>query len=135
MRLEVERRSPVEQPTEKQVRSAILKLRSYGPHSYASLTDEHGSYLQVAGGGVTCLLERHDASTGKHFRAFHGKPSSVFADGTALVFSGGAVRLRSDEWFSSAVVAEAFSAFTCGSPLPEGISWRDVTESLDAKAR
>lgn len=130
MRLEVESRPLVERPTEKQVRSAILKLRSYGPHSYASLTDEDGNYLQVAGGGVTCLLERRDVSSGKHFRAFHGKPSSIFADGTTLVFNGGEIQLLADEWFTSAVVADAFIAVLNGTPLPAGIGWRDVTASL-----
>src|SRR5438552_2235378 len=99
MRLEVERKSPIEGPSDAQVRSEILGLRSYGPSSFASLTDEKGDYLQVAGGGVTCLLERRDAATGRHYRAFHDNPSAVFADGTALVFGGGEVKLAADEWF------------------------------------
>jgi hypothetical protein len=133
LKLEVEGKPAVEQPTEKQIRAAVLKLRSYGPHSYAALTDDGGNYLQVAGGGVTCLLERRNASSGQHFRAFHGKPSSVFADGTALAFSGGEIRLNADEWFTSEVVADAFSAFRSGAPLPAGISWREVTNTLKAK--
>jgi hypothetical protein len=52
MLLEVENREPVENASAADVHDAISKLRSYGPSSFASLTDEHGSYLQVAGGGV-----------------------------------------------------------------------------------
>ncbi len=135
MRLEVERKAAVEQPTEKVVRSALMRLRSYGPQSYASLTDDEGNYLQVAGGGVTCLLERRDARSGDHFRGYHDKPSPVFGDGTALVFSGGEVRLNADEWFTASAVADAFAAFLTGAPLPDNIRWRDVTSSLSAKDR
>ena len=103
-----------------------MALRSYGPSSFASLTNEQGDYLQVGGGGVTCLLERRDAASGRHYRAFHNKPSTVFADGTLLAFSGGNIPLRSDEWFTAAVVADAFCAFSKGVGLPEAIRWRDV---------
>lgn len=132
MRLEVEGKKPVDGPTEAQVRAAIMGLRSYGPASFASLTDEGGSYLQVAGGGVGCLLEHRDAVSGRHFRAYHDAPSKVFPDGTVLVFSGGKMPLKADEWFAARVVVETFLAFLAGSPLPESIRWRDVTESLRA---
>lgn len=130
MRLEVEGKAPRESPTPAQVRSAILALRTYGPASVASLTSEGGSYLQVAGGGVGCLLERRDASSGRHFRAYHDAPSKVFPDGTLLVFSGGKMPLKADEWFSARVVVETFLAFLAGSPLPESIRWREVTDSI-----
>ncbi len=132
MRLEAEGSAPINQPTEKQVRSLILKLRSYGPRSFASLTDEFGNYVQVAGGGVTCLLERRDATDGRHFRAFHDRPSSVFPDGTTLVFSGGQINLAADEWFTAAVVADAFCSFLKAAPLPAAIGWRDVTQTVSA---
>ena len=114
------------------MRSLILKLRSYGPKSFASLTDAEGNYLKVAGGGVTCLLERREVAIGRHLRAFHGQPSSVFPDGTALVFGGGQIKLAPDEWFTSTVVADAFCAFLKGDALPLGIGWRDVIQAPSA---
>ena len=130
MLLEVEGKAPVEPVGEANVRREISKLRSYGPASYASLTDAAGNYVQVAGGGVTCMLERREASTGQHFRAFHDKRSAVFADGTRLAFSGGEVLLASDEWFTSSDVEDVFIAFLRGEALPSRIMWRDITPML-----
>ncbi len=128
MKLEVEAQSPVDNVAESTVRSAVAKLRSYGPSSFASLTDESGNYLQVAGGGVTCMIERRDASNGRHYRAFQDKQSAVFADNTALVFSGGEVKLASNEWFTSQDVEDVFLAFLRGEQLPSRIKWRDITD-------
>lgn len=130
MRLEVEKKAPVNNVTEKQLLSAIAALRSYGPTSFASLTDEHGNYLQVAGGGVTCMLERRDASSGRHFRGYKSEKSKVFPDGTALIFGGGEIHLAADEWFSSKEISEAFIAFLHGANLPSSINWRDITAIL-----
>jgi hypothetical protein len=130
IRLEAERKLPVDNPTEAKVRATIRSLKSYGPCSFASIVDEAGNYLQVAGGGVTCLLERRDAQSGKHFRGYHDKPSDVFPDGTRLVFGGGEVRLARDEWFDAPTIAEAFCAFLEGRELPLRIMWRDVTATL-----
>ena len=130
MRLVAEGQSPIDNVTESTVRSVIAKLRSYGPSSFASLTDEVGNYLQVAGGGVTCMIERRDASNKHHYRAFQDKRSAVFAGGTALVFSGGEVKLASNEWFTSQDVEDVFLAFLRGEQLPTRIKWRDITDLL-----
>ena len=81
------------------------------------------------------MLERGDASDGRHFRAYHDIPNEVFADGTKLVFGGGEIKLMADEWFSSSVVADAFLAFLNGVDLPSLIKWRDVTEILKNNER
>ncbi|UBM07890.1 hypothetical protein [Cupriavidus metallidurans] len=98
MKFEIEGKVGISIPTPSQISRAVKSLRSYGPSSYASLTDESGSYVQVAGGGITCLVEHFDASTGTRSRAFHGKPNPVFPDGTILVFRAGKIPMRSDEW-------------------------------------
>jgi len=92
------------------------------------LTDKEGNYLQVAGGGVTCMLERREAASGRHYRAYHDKPSTVFADGTILAFGGGKIPLAADEWFMAQIVADVFSAFLRGETLPSSIQWRDMSE-------
>lgn len=130
MLFEVEKKAPKQDPTEAKVSAAITKLRSYGPSSFASLTDEHGNFLQVAGGGLTCLLERRAPADGKHFRAYLETPSGIHPDGTILAFSGGQVKLQADEWISAPLVIEAFTAFLRGHELPQTIRWRDVTSVL-----
>ena len=132
MRLQVEHHPTIENPSEKEVRSAISALRSYGPSSFASVTDETGSFLQVGGGGVTCLLERRDAATGQHFRGHHEKSSKVFPDGTILAFGANKIRMAANEWFDQTMVAEAFAAFVRGEQLPTSIKWREVTDVLSA---
>ena len=125
MRLEAEKLAPIENVTAKRLRAIILKLRHYGPSSFAALTDDDGNYLQVAGGGVTCMLERREASTGQTWRAFTNARSKAFPDGTILAFGGGELKLLADEWLMAPLVADAFEAFLHGRPLPEAILWRE----------
>jgi len=132
MKLEVEGKPPLENVKAPQLRSTLKALRSYGPASYASLTDESGNYLQVAGGGVTCMMEKRDVAANRHFRAYQDKRSPVFADGSILAFSGGEIKLLADEWFTSADVEETFLAFLEGNPPPSRIKWRDITDILQA---
>lgn len=134
MKLEVEKKSPILAVNEAQVRNAIARLRSFGPNSFASLSDDHGNYLQVAGGGITCMLERRDAVSGRHFRGFRLEKNSSYPDGTRLVFGAGEIALQSDEWFNHTEVAEVFTAFLCGSELPAFINWRDVSDILSSES-
>ena len=124
MKFEIEAKADISAPTPAQISRAIKSLRSYGPSSYASLTNESGSYVQIAGGGVTCMVEHFDASTGGRSRAFHGKPSSVFPDGTILAFRAGNIPMRSDEWFMSTQVIDIFLAFLSHASFPTYVHWR-----------
>jgi hypothetical protein len=124
MRLECEGKLPIENPKATQIKKAIGALRSYGPSSYASITASSGSYLQVGGGGVTCLLEFYQAETGKRFRAFGEKKNPAFPDGTLLVFRAGQIPMMSDEWIMAGKVADAFCCFAEGKELPKDIHWR-----------
>ncbi|WP_229207170.1 hypothetical protein [Duganella sp. Root336D2] len=135
MKLEVEMKSPILAPNETQVRNAIARLKSFGPNSFASLSDVHGNYLQVAGGGITCMLERRDAATGRHFRGFKLEKNSNYPDGTRLVFGAGEIALQSDEWFNHTEIAEVFTAFLGGNELPPFINWRDVSDILSSRSR
>ena len=126
MKLEMERLEALVDPTDSQLKKRLLKLRSYGPNSYASLTDEAGNYLQVAGGGVTCMIEKFDVAASERLRAFHNQPSPVFPDGTVLAFSGGELALRADEWFQAAAVVDVFLCFKHGRPFGPGVHWREA---------
>lgn len=101
-----------------------MALRSYGPHSFASLEADDRSYVQVAGGGVTCMIERYTAATGARERAFHDRPNAVFPGGTILAFSGGELRFQSDEWFHADAVVAIFVAFNQRQPVHESVHWR-----------
>ncbi|MDY4341360.1 hypothetical protein SLW56_16360 [Xanthomonas sp. LF07-6] len=108
----------------KLISKVIMSLRSYSVPSYASITNDQGSYLQVAGGGVTCLLELYRADIKKRFRAFSESSLECFPDGTLLVFGGGKIPMKSDEWISAQKVVDAFVCFSKGQDLPVEIHWR-----------
>ncbi|OXI29592.1 hypothetical protein [Burkholderia aenigmatica] len=124
MQFEIEGKVGISVPTAAQISRAIKALRSYGPSSYASLTNVGGSYVQIAGGGVTCMVEHFDAGTKARLRAFHDKPNPVFPNGTILVFRAGNIPMRSDEWFMSTQVIEIFTAFLNSSAFPVYVQWR-----------
>jgi hypothetical protein len=124
MKFEIEGKVAISAPTPAQISRAIKSLRSYGPSSYASLTNESGSYVQIAGGGVTCMVEHLDATMRTRSRAFHDKPNPVFPDGTILAFRAGNIPMRSDEWFMSTQVIDIFSAFLNNTSFPAYVHWR-----------
>ena len=124
MRLDVEGKASVSNPTPAQIARAIRSLKSYGRSSYASLTNESGDYVQVAGGGVSCMVELFDASAEVRSRAFHDKPNAARPDGTILVFGAGNLPMRSDEWFMANQVVEIFLAFHSNAPFPDYVRWR-----------
>lgn len=126
MKLEAEGRPDIFEPLESQVVKVVNSLRSYGPTSYASLTDANGNYVQVAGGGVTCIIERYIAEDRRRFRAFHDKPSDIRPDGTILAFRAGNIPMRADEWFMSNQVVEVFVAFLNGKEFPAYVHWRSA---------
>lgn len=123
MKLEIEGRPVNTVPTRAQITRALKALRSYGKSSYASLTDDTGNYVQVAGGGVSCMIERF-AFGAQRWRAFHNKPSPVRPDGTILVFRAGNIPMRSDEWFMANQVVGVFLAFLGGTSYPPFVHWR-----------
>lgn len=124
MHLEGQNFAGLSAPTDAQIRKRVLALRSAGRHSYASLTSEDGSYVQVAGGGATCMVERFNAATGKRERAFHDKPNPTFPGGTLLVFGAGKLTLMSDEWFVADAVVEIFLRFNEIREYPDTVHWR-----------
>ncbi|MEW9306317.1 hypothetical protein [Labrys neptuniae] len=130
MRFEVEKKAPVENVKEAKIRAVLNSLRNYGPSSFASITDDIGNYLQVAGGGLHCMLERYDAKDNKFYRAYLDSKSKIFSDGTILAFGGGELKLLSDEWVSISIVIEAFVAFLNHKDLPSKIKWRDITSNF-----
>lgn len=124
IKFEVEKKLPILQPSEKQIRDTIARLRSFGPSSFAVLSDDKGNYVQVAGGGITCMLERREA-TGCRYRGYKDSPNLNYPDGTRLAFGAGEVVMQSDEWFLQTEVAEVFCAFLSGQMFPDFANWRE----------
>jgi hypothetical protein len=123
MKFDIEGKAEIIGPTPQQITRALKSLRSYGKSTFASLTNSGGSYVQVAGGAASCLIERYDFDA-QRWRAFHDEPSPVRPDGTILVFRSGNVPMRADEWFTADQVVEVFSAFFNDAPYPPFIHWR-----------
>lgn len=128
MRFERENAKAIVHPKMSRLERELRKLRSEGPSSFAILTNDVGDFLQVAGGGGGCLLERRDAATGRHFRAWQEEPVVPFADGTELLFSGGRIALQSSEWFRMNQIVEIFYAFNAGEQLPTYVQWREISD-------
>ena len=128
MRLEVQGKKAVTSPSEKVVLRALRSLRTHGPSSIAILSRDDGSFLQVGGGAVTCVLELRDAGNGKMYRAYKTERSKVFNDGDILSFSGNKIRLASDEWLMMREVEPAFEKFLSGEELPASLNWRELPE-------
>lgn len=114
---------PTVRPTEAQLRRALSLTKS----SFASLTADDGSFLQVGGGPGLFVLEYHDAS-GRHFRGRQDPPVTRFEDGTTISFSGSMVKMTNAEWFLIGQVAQIFLAFANGAPLPTLVQWQALNE-------
>jgi hypothetical protein len=59
MKFLVEGKTEINEAKESRIRKLIKSLHSYGPSSHASLTDDTGNYVQVAGGAATCMIEQY----------------------------------------------------------------------------
>jgi hypothetical protein len=128
MRLDVEGKKTIQDASDGDISRALATLRSSGPHSFATLSSDGGSYIQVAGGSQACAIEVRDAATGRHYRAHQHQPHLIFPDGTKLAFGAGTVVLQGDEWFTTMQAAPIFMEFLGGELLPPSApGWRDVT--------
>jgi len=109
----VENKPDVEGPAWSSVEKALRRLKSFGRTTFASLDDGTGRYVQVGGGGITCVLEWSDE--GKMHRAFSDSPSvATHPEGTTLVFGAGEVAMHKDEWLDIQRVTDVFRWFFDG---------------------
>ena len=125
--LTCEKKPPISNPSKAEMRKALEALRSFGPSSFATLTREDGSFVQVGGGLVTCMLEWKDTATARHYRANQETPSTPFPDGSILSFGGGDIPLLNNEWFNIQQVIPIFEAFLDVRSFPANVKWRDIT--------
>ena len=129
MILEGEGLAPIVQPSEAQVRDLVTSLASPKP-SFASLTDEAGNYLQVAGGRPWCVVERREVSPLRHWRARTESGRRPYADGAKIRSGAGEILLRADEWLLLKQAVELFAAFQARRAFPDFVQWRSMNFSL-----
>ena len=129
MILESEGMTSIAEPSEAQVRDLVTSLAPPGP-SFASLTDEAGNYLQIAGGRPWCVVERREVSPLRHWRARTDSGRRPYADGARIRSGAGEIVLRADEWLLLKQAAELFAAFLARRAFPDFVLWRSMNSSL-----
>jgi hypothetical protein len=120
---------PLLKPSAKQLVLELKRTKS----SFASVTAENGSFVQVAGGPGLFVIEYRDAG-GKHFRGFQDAPVASHPDGTLLQTTAGSFSMAKTDWFLAAQVAEAFSSFLHSAPWPGILHWRALNEHFEKTA-
>jgi hypothetical protein len=133
MRFERERAKPIEGVSERQLLRGLSFMEGLSDCRIAILSAPNGDYVQVGGSGMTCVLEKREGN--RQFRAFQDPPVVPWPGTTVLKISGGSIGLGQDEFFSMPQIVEAFLAFYREEPLPQFISWRDITEELSEGTR
>jgi hypothetical protein len=131
MTLEGEGLASVVEPTEDQVRAAVLGLNRLGT-SFVSITDETGGYVQAAGSRPWCVLERRRIEPFRHDRAFQDTPVPKYNDGAKIRTGAGEITLKSDEWFLLKDAAEVFVAFLHREAGPPEVQWRSLNEMFES---
>lgn len=130
--LDVENKAPKEVSDFGAIEKSLRALKSYGSQSFAIVTRPDGSYIQVAGGRLTCVLEMRSQSDQKHYRAHYDVPKVPFEGPQVLVFGGGQITVNPDEILFIDDVVNAFRAFLGLATYPDNIVWRDVTEIMNS---
>lgn len=122
MIFEIENKPPKEIKDFSLIKKSLESLKSYGPSSYAILTNEKGDYVQVAGGRVTCMVEHKTQN--KSVRAYLEKPKVNFDKPHQLTFGAGSLLLEPDEFLFIDDVISIFLSFFQSRDFPEHIFWR-----------
>ncbi|WP_136444012.1 hypothetical protein [Pacificoceanicola onchidii] len=124
MLLEAENKNPVRVADFSTVERVLRGLKSHGKTSFASLTKDDGSFVQVAGGRVTCILERRAKGSSDIQRAFLFDVKSPFKGTQTLVCGAGHIEHQPDEGLFIDDVIACFRAFFKGWDFPSEIGWR-----------
>lgn len=128
MILNVENKKPVHPQSFARIETALKALKSYGPSSFASLSDDSGAYVQVAGGPVSALLERRLSFDPHVMRAFLSEKRSPFEGIQTLVCGAGRILRAPDEILFLEDVLPVFRAFYEGSVMPSEVKWRKIPD-------
>ncbi|WP_308719054.1 hypothetical protein [Komagataeibacter xylinus] len=130
--MKVENKDPVKVDNFSKIEKSLRSLKSYGPCSYAILENDDGSYIQVAGGRVTCVLELREKNQDRQFRAYLSVPHVCYTGEQTLMFGAGQVKIQPDEILFIDDVVAAFKAFFEKTPFPLNIKWREMSHIFGA---
>ena len=117
MLLEVEGKRAEQVRKFEKVKAALRELESFGPHSYASLTRQDGSYVQVAGGKKKCLIEMRDFGDKKHYRASFAMAETALGQEQVIECGAGHITVLANEVFSIEDVISVWRSFFQGIPF------------------
>ncbi|KEP70804.1 hypothetical protein DL1_13340 [Thioclava dalianensis] len=130
MLLEVEGKRPEQVREFSKIEAALRELNNSNPHSYANLTRQDGSYVQVAGEKKKYLIERRDFVDKLHWRA-HLKTASLMSDAPQIIVCGaGQITVSADEIFSIEDVVSIWRSFFQNEPFASYIMWRSMAKIL-----
>lgn len=115
---------PLMNPSAKQLVLEIKRTKS----SFASLTAQNGSFVQIAGGPGLFVIEYRDTS-GKIFRGFQDVPVAQHPDGTLLQTTAGVFSMAQTDWFLAVQVSDAFASFIHHTPWPDILHWKETGET------
>ena len=127
--LEGENFDPIEGPTPAKVRDVIESLGKYET-SFAVLTLPSGNYVQAAGDGEFCTLEKREHDPIRHCKAHYSEGSEVSTNKKHLITGAGEMTLEPDEFIRLSDAADFFEAFLEGRSDPNQIAWRSLNEFL-----
>jgi hypothetical protein len=135
MIFERENVKPIINPSDKMIALNLKRIGHNKNSAFASIVADDGSWIQVGGGGVTCMIEKREPNNGRIFRGWQAEPvMPPEFDGTVLYFSGNSITLGLKEWFRIEQVIDVFIAFNNRMPLPAYICWREITHILLSRA-
>ena len=112
------------------VERSLRSLKPYGGKTFAILDRGDGSYLQVAGGQISCAVELHrsaDTAAGKHWRAFLDAPHGNYPSPVTKHFGAGTIIVQPDEVLWIDDVIAVFEQFMSGEDFPAAVSWREMS--------
>lgn len=110
-----------------QVERALRRLTPLGRKTFAILDSGRGSYLQVAGGQVSCVVELNrapDASEPGRWRAVLEVPHGNYKVAVTKHFGAGTLLVQPDEVLWIDDVVAVFGEFFGGQDFPGFVRWR-----------
>ena len=122
MKFERENTKPLEDPTARQVEASLGKLKG-SQRSFARLIDDEGNFIQMAGGGFSCLIEIVSGKIIK--RASQEEPIVPWQETTTLSTTCGEFEMDPREYFSIDQVKEAFFRYLNGDRKLEYLKWQE----------
>ncbi|SFH55191.1 hypothetical protein [Planctomicrobium piriforme] len=113
-------------PTEEDLVKLLARLDGT-TDSYASLTDAHGSYVQVGGGPQAFTAEEREILSKGKFCHRKAARSILDQEERRVMIGGANVLVKADEILDIDTVKQIFISFRNGTKSCQAVIWRDIT--------